>query len=151
MRILILFFLFPFCLYGQEKIRYMDPSSHPDTIREKTTLINRIFLSDSFCITLNSSGCFHQFTSQYFVVKKNGAHFITHLDQNNLKTKIKTLENKKYKSLHDVCINGLSIGLGLCTTKGTVYISDKRNITSFSDDRCSDKDDYLDKIETLLK
>jgi hypothetical protein len=152
MKALLIILLLPICSFGQLKtLSYADPFSSPDTIKKRTDLLNRIFLSDSICITLNSSGCFHSHTSRYYIVKKEGNYILNYVDINGDKRKPKLMKSKTYTSLKELCIKGLSLGLGLCTTRDTITISDKTHSTYFMDDRCSSTDDYLDKIDSLLR
>lgn len=151
MKVVLLFMLLPVYSFGQKVITYVDPNSHPDTIAKRTALINTIFLSDSICITLKSSGCFHREVSTYFIVKKGENRLLSYIDSHGNKRKSKPLESKKYMTLKNTCLKGLSIGTGFCTTRETVLISDRKSATYFIDGRCSDTDSYLDKINSLLK
>jgi hypothetical protein len=151
MKLYFLVLLFPLCLSAQETSGSPERQNPQDTIQRRTLLINKIFKSDSICIALKFAGCFDGNATQYHIVKQKQSYRVTYISDQKVKSKRKAIPLKTYKKLEKICIQGLSIEEGRCSNVETIIISDKNNRTYFTDRRCNGADNYIKKINDLLK
>jgi hypothetical protein len=165
-------FILPFVASGQKKpvvktpppyidtnvvsFYFKDFESDPDTIKRRTEIMNKIFSSDNLIIITSSSGCFHSYSIKYIFIR-NGDHYdVTSKAGNNFPAdaEIKVTKHKvslaQFAKVKTICVNGLKIGRGFCTTTDSISLSDGKSKTYFIDDRCSDDDDILNKLAALI-
>ncbi|MES2516326.1 MAG: hypothetical protein V4580_19380 [Bacteroidota bacterium] len=151
---LLVIAIFPAVLHSQN---IKGPVEYNESVaKQKTKLINKIFLCDTIHIKVNRRGCslpsfyelnLHKRQNYYigtYSVATGDASKISH--QHVLKINQNTLQ-----SIHDLCLYGLTIQEGSCTTKKKFIVSSPNNMVLFNDDRCSDNDDILEKIEKIIK
>jgi|ERR1017187_9944987 hypothetical protein len=151
MKILLIAILFlPLITLGQKN----------KSVKAKTQIINQVFNSDSILILIKTSGCFSGSAYTYKFIKKQDSYLLTYYNSltiaktNNTKDSLnyhtKNISVDTFNEIEKLCLRGINLPDGLCTTRKKFIIKDKSNETFFNDDRCSDDDDSLTLFQKLI-
>lgn len=142
---------FPIFLFGQT---VKGPVEYNESVtKQKTKLMNKIFLSDSIHIIIKRARCFSEdVVYDYSLIKKGNYYIGTYSQITNGKTEPKQIlriGQSTLKSVHDIFLNEIKIDEGSCTSKTKFTLSNSRNTVSFNDDR-SETFDILQKLDKTI-
>jgi hypothetical protein len=150
---LIFLFLFPFFCFAQKALASENPAqAEKDTIKNRTKIVDGIFLQDKISLLVGSNGCFHSVSVAYTFIKKANYYEATYIKMNSRTIKCKgtiKLSIEKIKQISQLCIYGLSLKIGGCTTRVDFELSGKAQKISFNDDRCAE-DDIMTRIGEIV-
>jgi hypothetical protein len=153
-KLFILFFILPFFGFSQKTLSVeYPPQAEEDSIKSRTKVIDAIFMQDKISLLVGSNGCFHSVSVEYSFVKKadyfEATYIKTHSRTIKCKGKVK-LSNEKMEQIHKLCVYGLSIKQGGCTTSVAFELTAKAQKISFNDDRCANEDDLMNRIGEIV-
>ncbi len=153
-RLFYILFLFPVFYFSQNAITAeYQKQTEKDSIISRIKVIDEIFSQDKISLLVGSNGCFHSVSVEYTFVKKadhfEAAYMKTNSRTIKCKGKVK-LSNEKIEQIHRLCLYGLSLPLGGCTTSVAFELSAKTQRVSFNDDRCASEDDVMNRIGEIV-
>ena len=151
--LIFIFIIFSIVTFGQKTLTIgLQPNR--DTVKVKTEKINKIFTSDTITILVHSNGCFHSVTDKYEIIKKSDIYAVSFYTKNNAdniqncKQTVK-ITAVQFRAMNKICLRGPDLTTGLCTTRNTFVIQNKKTSTYFIDDRCANKDDLSNLLRGL--
>jgi len=156
-KIFLLLFLVPLFCFSQKTVTIEYPLQlDKDTIKNRTKIIDNIFTQDDLTLLVGSNGCFHSVSLEYRFLKKNDRMVVVYTKRNHPSDKTPVckgtviLSQEKLDAIHKLCVYGLNIKQGMCTTRVDLELSSKTQKVSFEDDRCSTDDDIMGKIGDIV-